>query len=213
MYSMDCSTPLEEIISRCKEKGVNCIALADHGTVEGGLKMQEIAPFKVIVAEEILTPYGEIMGMFLKKTIPSHISVEQALSEIKAQNGLVCIPHPFDRFRKSALDSDILEQIKGQVDIIEIMNARVALQRDNTRARTSRGIMGSSAAPEAMPTPSGNWECLCEHAGVQRQRGFSGSPETGHGATHRTNPLAHFGSSWSRVKSNFKKNLHGEHKT
>jgi len=42
-YSMDCSTPLEKIISRCQELGINCIAIADHGTAEGALKMQKIA--------------------------------------------------------------------------------------------------------------------------------------------------------------------------
>ena len=41
--------------------------------------MQRIAPFPVIVAEEILTPHGEIMGMFLKETIPSGLSVEETI--------------------------------------------------------------------------------------------------------------------------------------
>ncbi|MEJ2048179.1 MAG: PHP domain-containing protein, partial [Dehalococcoidia bacterium] len=55
-YSIDCNTPLERVIERCQEAGIGCVAIADHGTTEGALKMQEIAPFKVIVAEEILTP-------------------------------------------------------------------------------------------------------------------------------------------------------------
>ena len=87
---MDCSMSLQQIIDRCLEKGINCIAIADHGTAEGGLKMRELAPFKVIVAEEILTPHGEIMGLFLEETVPSRISAEQAISRIRAQGGLVC---------------------------------------------------------------------------------------------------------------------------
>ncbi len=67
--------PLNVIIERCQQLGINCIAIADHGTVEGALEMQRIAPFTVIVAEEILTPYGELMGMFLKENIPSGLSV------------------------------------------------------------------------------------------------------------------------------------------
>ena len=85
-YSFDCDTPLEQIINRCLEVGISCIAIADHGTIEGGLKMQSIAPFSVIVAEEILTPYGEIMGMFLKEGIPSGLSIEQVISRIRAQD-------------------------------------------------------------------------------------------------------------------------------
>ncbi|GAG75610.1 unnamed protein product, partial [marine sediment metagenome] len=91
------------------EIGINCIAISDHGTTEGALKIQSLAPFKVIVAEEILTPHGEIMGMLLKETIPSGLSVEQTISQIRAQGGLVCIPHPFDTFRQSALDAKIIE--------------------------------------------------------------------------------------------------------
>jgi len=56
-YSIDCNTPLEQVINRCLKIGINCIAIADHGTIEGALKMQSLAPFPVIVAEEILTPY------------------------------------------------------------------------------------------------------------------------------------------------------------
>ena len=63
--------PLEKIVSRCLEIGINCIAISDHGTAEGALRMREIAPFPVIVAEEILTPHGEIMGMFLERLYPA----------------------------------------------------------------------------------------------------------------------------------------------
>jgi predicted metal-dependent phosphoesterase TrpH len=52
-YSLDCKTSLEKIISRCLETGINCVAIADHNAVEGALKMQSLAPFPVIVAEEI----------------------------------------------------------------------------------------------------------------------------------------------------------------
>ena len=109
-YSMDCNTPLDKLIERCIERGVNCVAIADHGTAEGALKLKEMAPFKIIIAEEILTPEGEIMGMFLQETIASGLSVEETLSRIKAQDGLVCIPHPFDRFRPSAMRLETLER-------------------------------------------------------------------------------------------------------
>ena len=86
--------------------------------------MQKIAPFKVVVGEEILTPNGEIMGLFLKETIPSGISVEEAVAKIKAQGGLVSIPHPFDPLRGLKLDKDQMEKLAGQIDLIEVFNAR-----------------------------------------------------------------------------------------
>ncbi len=123
-YSPDSGNSLEGIIGQCKKLGINCIALCDHGTVEGALKLQAMADFRVIVAEEVLTPKGEIMGMFLKETIPSGISVAETIGRIRAQGGLVCIPHPCDRFRPSAIDGETLESIAGEIDIIEVFNAR-----------------------------------------------------------------------------------------
>jgi len=55
-YSVDSETPLPRIIERCLELGINCIAISDHGTIEGALELQKKAPFTVIVAEEIRTP-------------------------------------------------------------------------------------------------------------------------------------------------------------
>ncbi len=128
-HSMDASTTFEELLSRCLETGLGAIAIADHGTVEGALEFKKIAPFEVIVAEEVLTPYGEIMGMFLTETIPSG-SVEETIAAIRKQGGLVCIPHPFDPLRSSALDAKVIEVLaeKGQIDIIEVLNARIILE-------------------------------------------------------------------------------------
>lgn len=205
---MDCATPLDSLIRRCQETGVNCIAIADHGTVEGALKMQEIAPFKIIVAEEVLTPYGEIMGMFLNKTIPSGITVEEAIDAIKDQDGLVCIPHPFDRFRKSALDSTILHQIIKHVDIIEVFNARITIKGDITRAQAFARKYGvaASAGSDAHSLPEIGNACveMPEFAG---KYDFLDALLKGTITGHRTNPLTHFGSSLARVKSNFRKKL------
>jgi predicted metal-dependent phosphoesterase TrpH len=113
------------LINACKKKNIQCVAVADHGTIKGASELSKIAPFKVIICEEIMTPYGEIMGMFLQETIPNKISVEQTINAIRSQGGLVCIPHPYDRIRPSAFrDTKMLESIMNDVDIIEVFNSR-----------------------------------------------------------------------------------------
>jgi predicted metal-dependent phosphoesterase TrpH len=134
-YSMDCQTPLDKIISRCEELGINCIAIADHGTAEGALEMQKIAPFKVIVAEEILTTHGEIMGMFLKETIPSGITPQEAVKRIRAQGGLVNIPHPFETIRGSALKDAMIDEIAKDIDLMEVLNSRSPFPANTNKAR------------------------------------------------------------------------------
>ncbi len=204
-YSMDCNTPLDKIIKRCLEIGINCITISDHGTTEGALKMQSLAPFKVIVAEEILTPHGEIMGMFLKETIPSGLSVEQTISQIRAQGGLVCIPHPFDTFRQSALDAKIVEGIVDQIDAIDVFNSRAILLRDLAKAQAFAQkycIHGSAGSDAHTLGEIGN--AYVEMLEFNGRDDFLNALAKGKVFGHRTTPLIHFNSLAQRLKSRFK---------
>ncbi len=201
-YSMDCNTPLEKIIERCQEVGVNCIALCDHGTAEGALRLREIAPFRVIVAEEVLTPHGEIMGMFLEETIPSGLSVPEVISRIRAQGGLVCIPHPFDRFRHSALNSQVIEEIADQIDIFEVLNARGVLGRDSARAEAfaaKHGLVRSAGSDAHTLREIGN--AYVEMPEFKGRDDFLEALKKGKISGQRTNPFIHFASLWARIKS------------
>ena len=197
---MDCNTPLDSIINRCLEREINCIAIADHGTIEGALKMQSIAPFPVIIAEEILTPHGEIMGMFLKEGIPSGLSVEETLSQIRAQDALVCIPHPFDPLRQSALDNSIIEELVGQIDIIEVFNSRTILLRHSNQALAfaqKHGIPGSAGSDAHTPHEIGN--AYIEMPEFNGKDDFLQALRAGKVSGHRTTPIIHFASVWTKL--------------
>ncbi|MFC1993246.1 PHP-associated domain-containing protein [Chloroflexota bacterium] len=201
-YSMDCSTPLEQITSRCLEIGINCVAIADHGTAEGALKMQDIAPFRVIVAEEILTPHGEIMGMFLKETIPSGMSVEQTISRIRAQDGLICIPHPFDTIRPSALSNKIIEEVAEQIDVIEVFNARGIIPWNPNKARIfaeKYGIPQSAGSDAHSVSEIGN--AYVEMPEFNGKDDFLVALAKGKISGRRSSLLVHFGSTWARLKN------------
>jgi len=203
-YSMDCNTSLQEIIDCCLRIGINCIAIADHGTIEGALKMKSIAPFRVIVAEEILTPHGEIMGMFLEEGIPSGLSVNETISRIRAQGGLICIPHPFDTFRQSALDNKIMEEIVEQIDVIEVFNSRSPLLRSSTRAKIFAEKYGiaKSAGSDAHTSPAIG-DAYIEMPEFNGRDDFLNALVKGKIYGHRTNPLTHFNSVWLRFKRRF----------
>jgi predicted metal-dependent phosphoesterase TrpH len=201
IYSFDCNTPLDKIISRCLEIGINCIAIADHGTAEGALKAQSLAPFLVIVAEEILTPRGEIMGMFLKETIPSGLSIEQTISRIRAQDGLVCIPHPFDTIARSALGGRILDEIAEQIDVIEVFNSRSPFLRNSAKAlmfAQKHGIPGSAGSDAHTPYEIGN--AYVEMPEFNGKDDFLQALAKGKVFGRRTSPLVHFASAWARLK-------------
>jgi predicted metal-dependent phosphoesterase TrpH len=134
IYSGDSRSQLEQIIARCNEVGINCIAVTDHNTIAGAVEMRKTAPFKVIVGEEIHTSNGEVIGYFLTQEIPGRLPVAETMRRIKEQGGVVAVPHPFDRLRGSAIQRSALEAILPDVDIIEVLNARSILQRYNTMA-------------------------------------------------------------------------------
>lgn len=134
-YSPDSATSLQQVIARCKKNEIDCVAATDHDTILGALKLREIAPFTVIVGEEINTRSGEIIGYFLNEEIPPRLSAEETVQRIKDQGGLVCIPHPFDKLRRSTIRRKTLEALLPHIDIIEVFNSRVLLSRHNISAR------------------------------------------------------------------------------
>jgi predicted metal-dependent phosphoesterase TrpH len=199
---MDCGMPLEKIIARCQELKINCVAIADHDTIEGALEMQRLAPFTIIIAEEILTPHGEIMGMFLRERIPSGLSVEQTIAQIRAQDGLVCIPHAFDIFRPSALGEEVVAGIVGQIDIMEVFNARSPLRRSSTKAQAfaeKHGIAHGAGSDAHTPKEIGN--AYVEMPEFNGKDEFLQALIKGKVHGHRTNPLTHFSSTWQKLKS------------
>ena len=134
-YSEDSISPPEKIVEHCLKVGINCLAITDHNEISGAFEVKRIAPFKVIVGEEILTSQGEIIGYFLTEKIPPRLSPEETVARIKAQGGLACIPHPYDRFRSGAkLRNDALDKILPKIDLIEVFNSRTMLLRDSARA-------------------------------------------------------------------------------
>jgi len=203
-YSMDCDTPIPKIIERCCETGINCIAVADHGTIEGALELQESAPFTVIVAEEILTPRGEIMGMFLKEGVPSGITINQAIERIRSQGGLVTIPHPFDKLRGMGSNGRILEELVGNIDIIEVFNARSPLLRYSNRALNfaqKYGIPGSAGSDAHSLDEIGN--AYIEMPEFNSRDEFLQALTRGKIFGHRSSLLVHFHSNWARLKKYF----------
>ncbi len=89
---------------------------------------------KVIVAEEVKTAeQGEVIGLFLEEKIPKGLTMAETIAAIRAQGGLVYVPHPFDRFH-SVPDYEHLLDMVEEIDVLEVFNPRVALTAFNEEA-------------------------------------------------------------------------------
>ena len=134
-YSFDSFNSLDQLIAKAAENGIGAVAVTDHNTIEGALRLREATPpFKVIVGQEVHSDCGEISGLFLKERIINWMSPRETCLAIKEQGGLVYLPHPLARITPSRIKPNQIPGIMDLVDIVEVANARNPLYRDDVRA-------------------------------------------------------------------------------
>jgi predicted metal-dependent phosphoesterase TrpH len=121
-FSPDSSTTLSALVERCRELGLDRIALTDHHTAEGALELKRREPELAIVGEEVATTEGDIIGLFVTGSIPSGGTPEEVCDAIHAMGGLSYACHPMDR-RRASFTPERLVELAPRLDIIETHNA------------------------------------------------------------------------------------------
>jgi predicted metal-dependent phosphoesterase TrpH len=109
----------------------------------------------VIPGEEIKTDnQGEVIGLFLREEIPRGMSFADTLAAIRAQGGLVYLPHPFDR-RHAIPDPATLHRHLAEIDVFEVYNARLLFETYNDEAlrfaRKYNLTMGAGSDAHVLP--------------------------------------------------------------
>jgi predicted metal-dependent phosphoesterase TrpH len=127
------------VVRAAAARGLTHLAITDHDGIEGARAAQRIAEaevpaLRVIVGEEIKTLSGDLIAVFLERPIASGLATVDAIAEVRAQGGLVGIPHPFDSFRGSVLVDEAMASIAPLVDWVETHNARIMVGNGNERA-------------------------------------------------------------------------------
>ena len=157
-FSRDSILTEHTFIEKAIERGLTHVAVTNHNNIEGAIAVRDKVAemglqdkLTVIIGEEVSTSDGEVVGIFLTKTIPRGLSAKATADEIHRQGGLVSIPHPFDPFRGSHIKEGPLRNLAelGRIDMIEVFNCRVTFQRHNAEAAefASRyGIPGIAAS-------------------------------------------------------------------
>jgi len=200
-YSIDCLSPLEQIVERCLELDINCIAVADHNTIAGALKLREFAPFKVIVAEEILTSVGEIMGLFLSEGVSQGLSPQETISRIRSQGGLVAIPHPFGRSLPWNTNPLTSAAVLSQVDIIETFNSRTPFSNNIARGWKLAKEQGKVASAGSDAHTLGEiGRAYVEMPEFDGPDDFLNSLAQGKIFGQKSSYLAHLASMWARIR-------------
>jgi predicted metal-dependent phosphoesterase TrpH len=136
-WSHDCAVDPADLIMHAEAIGLGGIAVTDHNVFGGALETAALArehELTVIPGEEIKTDgQGEVIGLFLREEIPRGLSFEDTIRAIKDQDGLVYLPHPFDRLHSIA-EPAVLQQHLSEIDVFEVYNARLLFEAYNEEA-------------------------------------------------------------------------------
>jgi predicted metal-dependent phosphoesterase TrpH len=137
--SFDSLASPRAVVRTAAARGLTHLAITDHDAIDGALAAREIArteapELTVIVGQEVKTAAGDLICIFLERSIPTGLAAADAIEEARSQGALVGIPHPFDRFRGSLLVDDAMGELAPLVDWVEAHNARVMVGRGNERA-------------------------------------------------------------------------------
>jgi predicted metal-dependent phosphoesterase TrpH len=131
--SGDSVLTLEQLAERARQASLDVVCITDHNEISAAVGAAGLG-VRVIVGEEIRTPDGDIIGLFLTERIPYVLPVAEVVARIRAQGGLVYAPHPFDEVRSSL--GRVLPGLcaAGAVDIVEVFNAKTEDRVPNDRA-------------------------------------------------------------------------------
>lgn len=115
------------IVRAAAARGLTHIAITDHEKIDGALRARDAAPpgLTVIVGQECRSADGDLVCLFLERSVAPDRPALQTIAEVHGQGGLVGIAHPFDSFRNSTGRAEQVEALASQADWIEAYNARV----------------------------------------------------------------------------------------
>lgn len=199
-HSVDSLMTLDEVIEAAVARGLGALAITDHDAIEGALALSRMAPFSVIVGEEVDVGDGEIIGLFLHELIPPKLGPVETIARIRAQGGLVYVPHPFDRHRYP-LPEPVLLSLLHEVDAIEVLNARVMVPAFNERAaRFAREHGLVAGAGSDAHTPGEIGRAYVEMEPFADRDSFLASLTRGRIGGGESGRLVHLYSTWAKIR-------------
>jgi predicted metal-dependent phosphoesterase TrpH/glycosyltransferase involved in cell wall biosynthesis len=136
-WSHDCSIEVDELLDHAESEGLGAIAVTDHNVFGGAREAAEKAHGRelvVIPGEEVKTDdQGEVIGLFLTEEIPRGMSFAATVAAIREQEGIVYLPHPFDRMHAIPFPATLHRHLH-EIDVLEVYNARLLFEGYNDEA-------------------------------------------------------------------------------
>lgn len=197
-YSLDSNISLWALEELLIAHGFDCVAVTDHDTIDGALRMRDRSRSRVIVGEEVSTRDGHLIGLFLEHAIPPGLPVLETAHRIREQNGLVFVPHPY----VSSFGCGLMERVTdivGLIDAVEVCNAQnLSPSADHRAVRFAREhnlvqFVGADSHSRASIAP-----CYQIMPSFEESKGFLGSLRYANLIKGR-HPLSYFAATAYRI--------------
>jgi len=153
----DCDVSIRDQLERANVLGLDSLFVTNHNTLDGYSQMLQYkndhSKFKniqVYPAEEVSTDTGaHILAYGIHEAIPSGLTVDEIIDEIKLQGGISSAPHPFslvDALREKAKACDMIEVFNSNnIDVISNAKANeFALENNMTKVSGSDSHVSST---------------------------------------------------------------------
>lgn len=116
-YSYDALTTLREVVTYTKKRGLDGIAITDHNTLLGALKLCQQTKLIVIPSIEIATLDGHVLALNVTTVIPPKLGLQETVQRIHEAGGIAVAAHAYS-FYKSGLSQKIV-----CCDAMEVINS------------------------------------------------------------------------------------------
>jgi predicted metal-dependent phosphoesterase TrpH len=147
-FSDGLMTPEAVVEHAALHTDLSVVAISDHDTIAGALAArryrrrfkEEFGHIDIVVASEITSREGDILGLFLTRDVSPGMSAADTLAAIHAQGGLAVAVHPY-----SFLAPGVVRGVRGRVhqlpfDGIETCNSTPTEFLSNHVARWFNGL-------------------------------------------------------------------------
>ncbi len=115
-YSPDALTTLEEVVLYSKKRGLDGVAVTDHDTIEGALRLRKEKELIIIPGVEISTLEGHVLALNMSQSISPGLTIHETTQRIHEAGGTAVAAHPSVFYKK-------MSRVDSSLDAIEVINA------------------------------------------------------------------------------------------
>lgn len=122
----DSSSAIEEILGAARKRGLDGVAITDHGTARSWTSASRpTSDLLIIPGLEVTTKSGHLLVLGMKNPPPKGLDPVAVSEYAKRKGGVVIVPHPNIPFL--SVGEDVIERIRP--DVIETYNAKIPFER------------------------------------------------------------------------------------